>query len=248
MSKICKSCGEYYNGDYCEKCGYGKPDVTSKQLEKYKQTTKPERFMTDEEKKEYYDKQREKRENAPQTKKHSTPKDRKTMLILIIVVAIGVIIAVLASSGKIFSEEKTEVIYQYFNSMNDRDFDKFADCFPSDMKKDYLAERKELDYSKEEYMDAFMADFVDEYGENFNIKITCGKEEELKDDMDMSEYKAAYGKTPNIREAYVVVVEATFSGSEKEEPDVFRYNCYVGKVGMSWKIFNLEYNAGTIKS
>ena len=52
MAKICKSCGSYYKGSYCEKCGYGKPDTKSKSLEKFKKATpkKPVRFMTEEEK------------------------------------------------------------------------------------------------------------------------------------------------------------------------------------------------------
>ena len=35
-TRICKSCGAEYKGEYCDKCGYGKPDVTSKALEKMK--------------------------------------------------------------------------------------------------------------------------------------------------------------------------------------------------------------------
>ena len=54
MSKICKSCGNYYEGDYCTKCGYGNKNLKVKAAEKYKKATKPERFMTDQEKKEYY--------------------------------------------------------------------------------------------------------------------------------------------------------------------------------------------------
>lgn len=52
MSKICRSCGSYYEGSYCTKCGYGK-EVKSKSLAKYKKATKPERFMTDEEKRNF---------------------------------------------------------------------------------------------------------------------------------------------------------------------------------------------------
>ena len=41
--------------DYCDKCGYGKTDVKIKSVEKYKKFNKPERFMSDEEKQEYYE-------------------------------------------------------------------------------------------------------------------------------------------------------------------------------------------------
>ena len=59
MSRICKSCGKYFDGDYCNHCGYGKKDIKTKAAEKYKKNTTPVRFMTDEEKKKYYDRQRE---------------------------------------------------------------------------------------------------------------------------------------------------------------------------------------------
>lgn len=51
MAKVCKSCGNFYKGDFCDKCGYGKEGTKSKVLEKYKKATpkKPVRFMTEEE-------------------------------------------------------------------------------------------------------------------------------------------------------------------------------------------------------
>ena len=36
MSKICKSCGEYYDGEYCTKCGYGNKSIKVKSVDKYK--------------------------------------------------------------------------------------------------------------------------------------------------------------------------------------------------------------------
>ena len=53
MSKICKSCGKEYKGEFCEHCGYGDPDLEIKAVKKY-QTNKPVRFMTAEEKEEHY--------------------------------------------------------------------------------------------------------------------------------------------------------------------------------------------------
>ena len=45
MSKLCKSCGNYYEGDHCDKCGYGDPNLKTHAADKYKKPTKPERFM-----------------------------------------------------------------------------------------------------------------------------------------------------------------------------------------------------------
>jgi len=44
MSKLCKSCGNYYEGDHCDKCGYGDPNLKTHAADKYKKPTKPERF------------------------------------------------------------------------------------------------------------------------------------------------------------------------------------------------------------
>lgn len=53
MSKLCKSCGNYYEGDHCDKCGYGDPNLKTHAADKYKKPTKPERFRTEEEKELY---------------------------------------------------------------------------------------------------------------------------------------------------------------------------------------------------
>ena len=50
MSKLCKSCGNYYEGDHCDKCGYGDPNLKTHAADKYKKPTKPKRFRTEEEK------------------------------------------------------------------------------------------------------------------------------------------------------------------------------------------------------
>ena len=36
MSKLCKSCGNYYEGDHCDKCGYGDPNLKTHAADKYK--------------------------------------------------------------------------------------------------------------------------------------------------------------------------------------------------------------------
>ena len=169
MSKICKSCGSYYDGDYCTKCGYGKK-IKSKALEKYKKTTKPVRFMTEQEKKEFYDRQRQKYKQAQA--KRIDPHARRNTLIIIAVVAVIVIGAVLIQNGLLFSREKTDVINQYFTSISQRDFDNFVKCFPSEMKDEYEDERAMLGYEKEEYMQVFLEEFTEEYGEGFTISVT----------------------------------------------------------------------------
>lgn len=244
MSKICKSCGNYYKGDYCDKCGYGKPDIQSKSLEKLKkQVHKPERFMTDEEKKEFYDRQREKRRSD--SERRTDPNARRNMLIIVAIVAVFMVMGVLISNGLLFKTEKTDVVKQYFASLSARNYDDFIKCFPKEIKNLYEDDRKTLELDKDDYMNEFLADFSSEYGEGFSVAVKCGKEEQLeKSEIDLSDYKAQYGSAPSISEAYIISCEVTFTGSKKNE--TVQYDCYVGKVSGKWKLFNVQYKAGTI--
>lgn len=241
MSKICKSCGKYYDGEYCPHCGYGNKDIKTKAADKYKAKPKPVRFMTEEEKQEYFNKLREEHE-----KKDTQPKktnSNKGLLVVVVIVAAAIIVAGLFKSGVISRGEKTDVIEKYFTAITERDYDDYIDCFPNEMKEDYENDRDVLNCSKEEYMEQFVSVFKDEYGEGFSVSVKCGKETKLEN-YSMDEYKAAYGNVPSISEAYVVSATVTLSGSEKTNDEQFY--CYVGKVRGKWKLFNLEYSAGTL--
>lgn len=240
MAKVCKSCGKYYKGDFCENCGYGNKDLKVKAIEKYKKFNKPERFMNDEEKKEYYDRQRQLR---VEKKDRIKGKSNKNLLIFVAIIALAVIISGLVSSGVIYKSEKSDVINNYFDAINERDFDKYIKCFPSEMKEDYKNDRKKLNYSKSEYMDEFAKAFEEDFGKGFNITIKLGKEKQLEE-YSMDGYKEAYGTVPNISEAYIVSVTVNISGPEKTEEA--HMECYVGKVKGRWKLFNIEQVAGTI--
>jgi len=241
MSKICKSCGSYYDGEYCTQCDYGNKDLKVKAADKYKKHTKPIRFMTEEEKQEYYE--RLKKEREQQVSQPKRNKSNKNLLIVVVIIAIGVVIGGLIKSGVISWGDKTDVINDYFDAINERDFDKYIDCLPTEMKEDYKNDRNELGCSKDEYMEEFVSVFKEEYGDNFSVSVKCGKET-LLEDYNVDNYKNAYGRIPKISEAYVVVASVTLRGSEKTSEEQFF--CYVGKVSGKWKLFNLEYSAGTL--
>ncbi|MBQ8378381.1 MAG: hypothetical protein IJX42_04535, partial [Oscillospiraceae bacterium] len=76
MIKYCKSCGKEYKGDYCEHCGYGKPDLEVKAYDKYK-VNKPERFMTDEEKAQRAEELKAKREAVKKQENKTSSQRRK---------------------------------------------------------------------------------------------------------------------------------------------------------------------------
>ena len=88
MSKLCKSCGNYYEGDHCDKCGYGDPNLKTHAADKYKKPTKPERFRTEEEKELYAEWEKEKKEDT-EIKRHYDPNAGKKTLAIVAVVVIG---------------------------------------------------------------------------------------------------------------------------------------------------------------
>ena len=247
MSKLCKSCGNYYDGDYCDKCGYGNPNLKTKAADKYKKPTTPERFRTEEQKEQYAkwaEEEREKKGDAERAK----PKNSKAavqMLIVVAVVVVGVIVGVLIKTGAIFSSSQKDVVSDYFTAVQQGDFDKFVKCFPDEMKNDYIKERKELGYSEEDYMNALYGSFKESYGDDYTIDLDFGKSTKLeKGDYDMSEYKNKFGTVPSISEAYEMVVNVNFKGSKDSE--TAKLYMYVGKCSGKWKIFNITQDNGII--
>lgn len=242
MSKLCKSCGNYYDGDYCDKCGYGKEVGSSKAAAKYKKATKPERFRTDEDKEIYAKWEKEKREAKAKSK---DPNANVKFLIVVAVVVVVVILFVLYQSGVIFSNTRKEVVEQYFSSIEDQNYDDFIKCFPKEIKNDYDSERRELGLSKEEYMSQLYADFEEAYGEDYTIELEFGKEEKLESgDYDMTAYKETYGTTPSMSEVYEIVVNVTFSGSKGSEDAKLYVN--VAKTSGYWRIFNITQDNGIV--
>lgn len=245
MSKICRSCGNYYEGDHCDKCGYGDPDLKTHSADKYKKPTKPPRFQTEEDKAVYARWQQEKQEENGMKRRRDPDAGKKTLVIVAVVVA-AIIFAALYKSGAIFSPDKTDVVEQYFKAIEESDFRSFVDCFPKEMKNEYEVQRRESGYGEKQVMqEVLYADFIESYGEDYTIDVTFGKETELdRSEYDMSEYKAFYGSAPTVSEAYELVVNVTFSGSKGSE-DAKLY-MYVGKCSGKWKIFNITQDNGII--
>ena len=235
MSKLCKSCGQYYDGEYCDKCGYGNPDIKTKADKKYKKATKPKKFQTEEDKALYAEWEAEKNQGKP------APRDSKAgikVLIIAIVVAVCLVLYMLVKAGVIFTGSKTGAIEKNFKSVQTENYDDFISCFPSEIKKDYEADRKESGLDKKAYMSALYKDFRDIYGEGYKINVSFGNEKKLdKDEYNLKEYKAQYGSTPDISEVWEITAKLEFSGS-KQTDEVSLYIC-VGKCSGQWKILSI---------
>lgn len=244
MAKICKSCGNYYSGEYCDKCGYGKPMGIPESVKKYRKAAKrkPERMQTSEDKKLYAKWAKE--ERSEEIEKKQDPKARQHFLIVVIIAAVIVVFLALYRSGAIFSNTKEEVVEQYFNAIARADYDKFVKCFPTEIKRDYDSDRLDSGLSKEDYMKALYQDFTDSYGEGYSIHLEYGNVTELEtDDYDMEGYREQYGSAPRLNEVCEMVVNVEFRGLKgSEEAKLY---IYVGRTGGYWHIFGMTEDIGT---
>ena len=235
MSKLCKSCGQYYDGDYCDKCGYGNPDIKTKADKKYKKPAKPKKFRTDEDNALY--KQWEDEKNGGKRK----PKDEKAgikVLIFALIVAMVLIVYLLIKSGVISLGSKTGIIEKYFKAVQTEDYDKFVSCFPDEIKEDYDRDRQSSGLDKEKYMSELFADFREMYGDDYKIALSFGNEKQLgKDEYDWKSYTDEYGSKPDVSEVWEITAKVKFSGS-KDNDEVSLYIC-VGKCMGRWKVLSM---------
>lgn len=225
MTRTCKSCGKDYSGEYCPHCGYGDPNLKTHAADKYKKSTVPERFMTDEQKKEY------RKTTAKKTNK------RVVYFVIFLCAVVAATFLTLYFSGSIGKAKSCEeVCKRYITAVNERDFDSFVSCFYGEMRADFRDDRDKTGLSKDDYMKTFAEDFASRFGDDFTITPKVIHKERLKD-FSMNGYEEAYGSVPKISQAQIVTVELKFKGSKGEETD--RADFYVGKVGRKWYLFNM---------
>ncbi len=243
MMKICKSCGKEYKGDYCEHCGYGNPDLKTKAADKYKKSTTPVRFMTAEQKAEYYEQKKREYAERTQNGKKRDPKQTRILIVAAVGVAVLIFGSLFASGVLGFNEEPDIIVEKYLTAIDQRDFDNYVSCFPKEMKRDYEKDLADTGFTEEEYMEEFNSVFIDEFGDNFKLEFNILRTDKLEE-FSLDGYKQQYGTVPKVEEACIVVTDVTFKGSNGSE--VYRMDFYLGKVGRRWKIFNLQYEAGII--
>ena len=247
MGKTCRSCGNYYSGEYCEKCGYGKPGTVAKSVKKYRAAAKrkPERMRTEEDKKVYA--QWDKEAKQEEVVRRNDPKARLHFLIVVIIAALVVTGYALYKSGVIMSNTREEVVQQYFDSIARSDYDKFIKCFPKEIKREYENDRAISGLGKKEYMKELYGYFTDTYGAGYGINVEFGDENKLdKEDYDMEGYKAAHGSSPKLSEVYEMVVNVEFRGSKGN--DKSKLYIYVGRSGGYWHIFGMDEDMGSMNA
>lgn len=242
MSKICKSCGKYYDGDFCDKCGYGNKNLKVKAADKYKKRKKPVRFMTEEEKQEYY-KQRgiQRPKKSPGQRKKSNK--NKNVLIFLILIATAVIVAGLVSSGVISFADKEDVIVDYFDAINEKDFDKYIGCLPAEAKKAHKQDREDMNWTKKQYMEKIAERFEENVGKDLNVTVKLGRSKKIEN-YNTDNYKALYGSAPSVSEVYKISATLTIKGSDGKME--VHSDIYMGKISGRWKVLEFQQIPGTI--
>lgn len=236
MVKYCKSCGAEYKGDYCDKCGYGKPAERSKTFDKYKSNRqrKEEKLAAAAE-----------REAALQKKGiHEKSKMTKSQIVIVVCVlaaVAAVVVWALWNAGVIGAGDKTEPIVDYFTAIAENDYDKYVSSMPKAIAKTYDDYVSENGLSKDTFVKESYSDYHAILGESFTAKVTCGREEELSAEeiaQAENDYKSNFGDDIRIKEAYAVSVEVKFTGDLSEQ--TYNYDAYVAHIGWHWYIINME--------
>ena len=235
-TRICKSCGAEYKGEYCDKCGYGKPDVTSKALEKMKKEgAKPVRFMTPEEKEAYYAELKLK--NAGKKKAQKKVKASKSAVLAIFLMAAIIIAVSLFATGTISIGSKTAVIESYFEAIENKDYSAFSASLHPSIKQQYDNDITDLGATKDNYMqDYYCKDLDERYGEGFKIKTELSDPVKLSD-TEIKAIKLESGVN-DIKTPYKVDTKVTFSGSIMTE--TADLTIYVSNQSGGYKIFFLK--------
>lgn len=249
MIKYCKSCGKEYKGDYCEHCGYGKPDLEVKAYDKYK-VNKPERFMTDEEKAQRAEELKAKREavkkqenkTSSQRRKAQTKSSQWGFIIVAVLVFIAIVLFVLYEAGFIFQpKDKKEVITTYFESIETNDFEGYMSTMVKPMAEEYRSYADEKGLSDIEAMKELYADYIEGFGEGYTITVEYGAEETVSEAMIKNSenlLNTTYSQKFDITEAYRIATTVTFKGDKAEENQAMYV--YVGKIGRKWYILNID--------
>ena len=235
-TRICKSCGAEYKGEYCDKCGYGKPNVTSAALEKMKREgAKPVRFMTPEEKEAYYA-ELKKREAGKKKAKKKVKASKGAVLAIFLMAAI-IIVGSLFATGTISLGNKTAAIESYFRAIQDKDYSAFSSALHPYIRKQYENDIAELGTTQDNYMqDYYCKDLDERYGEGYTVKTELSEPQKL-DDKEIKSIISESGVS-DIKTPYKVDVKVTFSGSKLTE--TADLSVYVSNQSGGYKIFYLK--------
>ena len=164
--------------------------------------------------------------NPPTTKSDTTGnkggKLAPFIIIAAVVIVAGVVAGIIARVGTGSKSEKAtsakDVVEQFYKTYQDGDpvkaYSEYT-LLDEDFYNEYLADD---DYDFDEACENNYSKVTNTYGDGFTIEITDISEEKMSDSEleDLKDDLEEYG-IDDIDEAYVVTVEATFSGDKKTE-------------------------------
>ncbi len=232
MTKICKSCGMEYSGDFCEHCGYGKEPERAKAYDKYK---------SNRQRKSEKEAAASKPEKNGQAKKGGVSGGQIGVIIGIAILTVGVMVWSLWRDGVIGAGDKTGPIVSYFEAIAENDYEKYVNTMPEAIAETYDDYMSANGLSEDTFIRESYADYTEIFGQGFTAAVSCGDEEKMDaaeiDDAEQL-YEQNFGEQISIKEAYKVSTKVDFSGSERSE--TYYYDVYVAKIGFHWYILNID--------
>ncbi|MBQ8623300.1 MAG: hypothetical protein IJ424_02850 [Oscillospiraceae bacterium] len=219
MRQNCKNCGNRFEGSVCPECGT-KADSKAARREQAAQ-----KFET---------------EGRPLSQEERS-KNKKALIVLCVLGALFVVF-VLWRNGFIGAGKFESVAESYFESICERDFDKFVACQPEEIARSHRGDLEDSGLEKTEFMSVLYADFFEEFGEDMTVTVDIGSSkavEQVYINYFLESYVEIYGVEPKYSSFLELDVSATFSGSNST--DTILLDCFMMKSQGKWYVVGCEY-------
>lgn len=221
MRHNCPKCGNRFEGNVCPDCG------TTIETKAQRQA----RAMS-------------KLESGSGARPISQAERNKNVkaLVVLCILGLALVLFVLWRNGLIGSSKYEKVIENYFQSICERDFDKFTDCLPTRIALDHESDMTELGYDKTQYMSELYADYFAEFGDDMSVTLDIESSKAVDQaniNYFLRSYFEVYGAELDYSGFISVNVTAVFSG--KNSTDTILLECFLMKDGPDWFIVGCDY-------
>ncbi len=221
MRQNCKNCGNRFEGTVCPDCG------NVQETKAHKRELAAQKF-----------------ENGRQS--HLTEKERnknKNALIIMCILGALLVVFVLWRNGFIGAGKYESVAIDYFESICERDFDKFVAGQPKEIALSHQGDLEDSGLEKTEFMSVLYSDFFERFGDDMTVSVEVlgsGAVEQVYINYFLRTYAEIYGAEPKYSSFLELDVVATFSGSNSTE--ALPFNCFMMKSDGKWYIVGCEYS------
>ena len=221
MRQNCTNCGNRFEGIVCPECG------TKFETKADKRANAARKFESGAQGRPLSDKERNKNKKA---------------LIVLCVLGVLFVVFVLWRNGLIGSGKVENVAINYFESICERDFDKFVACQPEEIARSHKGDLADSGLEKTEFMSELYSDFFDEFGDDMTVTVEIGESkavEQVYINYFLRTYAEIYGAEPKYSSFLELDVSATFSGSNST--DTILLDCFMMKSNGKWYVVGCDY-------